>query len=131
MRFPIIQKLIDWFKRFSSQRKILMIAILALLIFCSPWLYHRLTLLYNSKVCSRSGGEWIPVGLAQEWACIYTYPDGGKPCDSSEECAGGCYIYEFPTEGQQMPNVGVCRYNSNPFECFAPIERPETYACSD
>ena len=131
MCFPIIQRLIDWFKKLSIPRKIVMIALIALLILCSPLLYNRVTWLYNSKVCSMNGGEWIPVGLAQEPACIYTYPDAGKACHSSEECMGACVIYDPPIQGQPMPSVGVCKTTNDPFGCYAPIEHPEIYACSD
>jgi len=34
MRFPITQRLIDWFKNLSKSRKILLIAFMTLLVFC-------------------------------------------------------------------------------------------------
>ena len=131
MRFPAIQKMIDWFKKLSVKRKILAVALAALFILISPLLYQRVVSFYNSKVCAMNGGEWIPIGSAQTPACIYIYPDGGKPCYSSEECMGGCVIYDPPIQGHPTPSVGICKDTSDPFGCYAPIERPERYWCVD
>lgn len=103
---------------------IILIFLFILLVICVVWLYPRTS-------CAISGGEWEPVGLAQEPACIYTYPDAGKACHSSEECMGACVIYDSPIQGQPTPSEGVCKTTNNPFVCYAPIENPETYGCSD
>lgn len=131
MRFSITQRLIDWFKKLSKSRKTLLIAFMTLLIFGSPWLYQRATMLYNHKVCTMNGGKWTRVGIAQTPFCLYTYPDWGKACHSSEECMGGCVIYESPIQDQPTPSVGVCKGTNDPFGCYAPIEHPETFGCSD
>ena len=131
MGLSIIPKMTNWFKNLSKLHKTLLIAIMALLIFCSPWLYQRVLSLYNGKLCAMNGGKWTRVGMAETPFCIYTYPDGGTPCYSSEECTGGCAVYNPPIQGQPTPSVGICRFNNNPFACEAPIEHPETYACSD
>ena len=103
---------------------------LALLILSSPILYNRVAWLYNSKVCFMNGGAWIRIGLAQEPACIITYLDAGKVCQSSEECMGKCVIYDPPIQGQPISG-GVCKGTNSPFGCYAVIERPEFYACFD
>ena len=123
MCFPVIQRLIDWFKKFSVPRIILALFFI-LLVICVVWLYPRTS-------CTISGGDWEPIGLAQRPACIYTYPDAGKACQSSEECIGACVIYDLPAQGQPMPSAGVCKATNDPFGCYALIEHPEIYACSD
>jgi len=134
MRFSIIQKTTNWFKSLSVSRKILLIAFIALLLFCSPWLYGGAMRLYESyerQVCSANGGEWSREGWARRPFCTYPYPDGGKPCHSSEQCIGGCVIYEAPIRGQPTPSTGVCRYDNNPFVCKAPIEDPGFFVCPE
>jgi hypothetical protein len=130
MRSPIIFKLIDWFTKLSPQRKILIIALVLLILF-SPWLFFRVMWFYNSSTCTKNGGEWTVGGMAEKPFCLYTYPDGGKSCNSSEQCIGACVIHEPPAQGQLTPIVGVCKENNNPFECYAVIEYPDTFGCSD
>ena len=126
MRLSMIQKTVLWFKSLSKSRKILLIALLALLIFSSPWIYQRVLSLYNSRVCAANGGTWMvggPGGIRR--FCLYTYPDGGKPCHGSEECIGSCVIYEEDL-GQSPLDVGVCQENTHPYDrCFVIIELPE------
>jgi len=130
MRFPAVRGLIDWFKKLSLQRKILM-SMLAILLFLSlPWLYQELAGLYGRASCSLNGGEWKRVGLAQSLACVHTYPDAGKTCKSSDECEGYCVIYDPPIRGQPLPG-GLCKGDNLPYGCFAVIEYPETYSCTD
>ena len=130
-RFPAIQKMIDWFKKLPLKRKVLAIVLVTLLILISPWLYRHASWLYNSKVCAMNGGVLTRVGMARTPFCTYPYPDGGKTCHSSEECIGGCVIYEPPIRGQPTPSAGVCRYDNNPFVCEAPIEDPDFFVCPD
>lgn len=123
MPLQIYSRLSNWFKSLSMPQMVLAL-LFALLVIFAIWIYPRTS-------CALSGGEWIPVGLAQEPACIHTYPDAGKACLSSEECTGACVIYDPPSQGQPTPSVGVCKTTNNPFVCYAPIEHPEIYGCSD
>jgi len=93
--------------------------------------YPRVVLLYQSSVCAKDGGEWTMGGIAENQYCVYSFDDGGKSCHNSEECMGGCVIYDPPVFGQPLPTVGVCRYNSDPFVCHAPISYPDFYGCAD
>ena len=128
--FSIIQRLSDWFKGLPLRSKFLMVVFLVLLILFSPSLYHRVTWLYHSRACSISGGEWAVRGMAENAFCLRTYQDAGKPCQSSEECMGGCVLYEVSV-GQPPPSEGVCKINNDAFECFAVIEYPHLYGCAD
>ena len=79
-----------------------------------------------------NGGEWLQRGIAgQAEFCRVSFPDGGKSCNSSEECKGGCVIYTPPAFGEPTPSVGVCSYDNDPFVCHASINYPEFYACPD
>jgi hypothetical protein len=132
-RFLIIQKSIDSFRNLSKSRKTLLVAFVVLLFFCSPLIYHRLLLLYRGTVCAINGGEWRTGGPgAAQHFCLYSYPDGGKSCHSSEECMGSCVIYEEDL-GQSTLDAGVCQENNNPYDrCFVFIEAPEILGgCSD
>jgi hypothetical protein len=130
IRFSMIQWLSNWFRKLSLQGRILMIALIALLILLSPRLYRGAVDLYGRARCSISGGEWAIGGMAQSPFCLYTFPDGGKVCHSSEECMGGCVLYEIDL-GQPPPSVGVCRINNDPFVCHAVIEYPHLFYCAD
>jgi len=85
---------------------------------------------YPRISCPVDGGNWTLVGMAQVPACVYLFPDGGKPCHSSDECEGGCINYDIPPAGQPIPSVGVYRYDTNGFGCFAIIE-DGYYICTD
>ena len=122
MRFPIIQRLIDWFRKLSVP-PIILALLFILLVMCAVWLYPRTS-------CAISGGEWAVSGLANNAFCLRTYPDAGKPCRRSDECMGGCVLYEVIV-GQPTPSVGVCKINNDAFECFAVIEYPHLYTCAD
>lgn len=130
MRFSIIQKLTAWFNNLPLKRKISVIALIAILVLISPRLYQGVTDLYGRASCSMSGGQWAVGGMAENHYCLLTYPDGGKPCSTSDQCTGACVLYEV-TWGQPFPTEGVCKRNNNPFECFAVIEYPEFYGCAD
>ena len=130
MRLSAIRRSLDWFKSLPVQRKFVTIGLLVLLLLLSPWLYRGLDELYGRASCSRSGGKWATGGIAQSHFCLRTYPDAGKSCRSSDECMGGCVLYEV-IWGQPAPSVGVCKNNNDPFECFAVLEYPQYYGCAD
>ena len=131
MLFPAAHRLTDWFRKLPLQGKILLIGFVALLIFCLPWFYDQMVWLYKRNVCIRNGGEWTAGGMAARPFCLYTYPDRGKPCNSSEQCIGPCVVYEVPIQGQPTPSIGVCKDNNDPFECYATIEHPDIFGCAD
>ena len=129
MRFSIFQKTTNWFRNLSIHRKIVLIALIVLFILSAPGLSWRTSWFFKSKVCAMNGGTLTRAGMAGKPVCVHPYPDGGKPCSSSEECIGGCVIYEPPVPGQPTPSVGVCRYSTPSFGCDAPIEDPDSFAC--
>ena len=129
----IFQKPTEWFKNLSKSRKTLFVVFVVLCIFSSPWVYRHVLLLYDGTVCTINGGNWMiggPGGVRRY--CLYSYPDGGTPCHSSEECIGSCVIYEDGW-GQSTPMAGVCQEDSNPYgSCFVIIESPSILAgCID
>ena len=121
-----IQKIMAWFTNLSNPRKIILFTFVVLVIYCSPLIYHRVA-------CARNGGEWRTGGpAAAQQYCVYSYPDGGKSCHTSEECIGYCVIYEEDL-GQSPLDGGVCQENNDPYDrCFVFIEAPEILGgCSD
>ena len=100
MRFSIFQKTTNWFRNLSIHRKIVLIALIVLFILSAPGLSWRTSWFFKSKVCAMNGGTLARAGMAGKPVCVHPYPDGGKPCSSSEECIGGCVIYEPPILGQ-------------------------------
>jgi hypothetical protein len=129
MRLSILQKTMDWFSKLSVTRKIPLIALIVLLIFFTPLVYRSLSWVYNNKICAMSGGALTRGGIGGKLLCVHPYSDGGKPCDSSTECIGGCVLYDRPISGQPTPSFGVCRYNDNPFVCEAGIADPDFFVC--
>ncbi len=51
--------------------------------------------------CTVTGGEWEQVrwdrieDFNRYYTCVYKFPDGGKPCNSSSDCRGRCIINKF------------------------------------
>ena len=70
----------------------------------------------DKKTCEQKGGEWRRVGLAGRYQCIFTYSDGGKGCNSSDECQGLCVVYDA------YEKAGTCKEDSDFFGCYATIE---------
>jgi hypothetical protein len=100
------------------------LSILALvtLLAVTYWAYPRVTCLVN-------GGSWVRGGiLGQATYCHFTYSDGGKSCQSSDECLGGCVVSDLVSE---VPEKGTCKRTSNPFGCYGFIENPELVICWD
>ena len=129
MRLSILQIATNRFRNFSTPRKIIFIALIVLFILSVPALSWRASWFFKSKVCAMDGGTLTRAGMEGKPICVHPYPDGRKPCSSSEECIGGCVIYEPPVRGQPTPSVGVCRYGSPDYGCDAPIEDPDFFVC--
>lgn len=125
-----LQKTMNWFKQLPFWRRIVIVALIVLFLAILPGLHERATWLYGEANCARTGGTWEMRGIAHNQLCIRTYPDAGKACRSSDECMGGCVLYE-DIWGEPAPAVGVCKSNNDPFECYAVIEYPEFYHCAD
>ena len=49
---------------------------------------------WNSWQCTFNGGlyENVGLGLSSQYECVFPYADAGKPCTSSSECLGRCYL---------------------------------------
>lgn len=69
--------------------------------------------------CERAGGKWMPAGLegvaTGDMICVRPFPDGGKPCASSTECAGSCVVTDYS-------GAGHCKEDDNLFGCYVTIE---------
>ena len=65
--------------------------------------------------CAVTGGEWRREGLAGVFRCVHKYADAGKPCQSSDECLGGCIVLSYNSPAQ-------CKSDDSPFGCFTTIE---------
>lgn len=68
----------------------------------------------DEESCRATDGEWIGTGLAQTFMCVHKYSDGGKFCNSSDECEGFCIAKE--------DGSGYCKNDDNPFGCYRTIE---------
>jgi hypothetical protein len=79
--------------------------------------------------CKLEGDEWVRGGLAQAYHCVHEYPDGGQVCTSSDQCLGGCMVYDWP--GEEPPQSGTCKPNNSPFGCRASIENWQIFVCAD
>ena len=69
--------------------------------------------------CVSTDGEWIRAGLAQQFRCVHEHSDGGKDCNSSDECEGLCIV-------KDSNSPAYCKHNDNPFGCYATVEDVET-----
>lgn len=73
--------------------------------------------------CRASDGEYRQVGMLGTWACVIDYPDGGRPCADSDQCAGRCVYVDqdhLPDDGDEI--VGACEQNNALFGCFSEVE---------
>ncbi len=79
----------------------------------------------DERACAAYGGDWIQQGLIGDMMCVFTYPDGGKQCTSSDECIGGCFVQEegFDMEGMDMMK-GHCKHTDSPFGCHTKLNGP-------
>lgn len=73
----------------------------------------------NPAACARAGGEYFErVCLAQLPMCVIPYPDAGRTCRDSSECAGDC----MAVENYDGSFKGECEYNNIPCGCRATVE---------
>lgn len=87
-----------------------------------------------AAACMSQGGEFRRVCVAQEYMCVVPYPDGGKPCKDSFECAGECRIEVtticsddgnceepgLPKPGDEA--IGACQADNDPCGSVIPIK---------
>lgn len=69
----------------------------------------------KEKCEATKGNVWKPQGKAQIPACISTYSDAGKPCESSSDCQGKCMV-------TSAESSAVCASSSSRFGCGSSIE---------
>jgi hypothetical protein len=71
----------------------------------------------TETACKAYGGNWQPVCLRGNPACVVTFKDAGKSCSDSSECSGRCTVTpgSVPSGTQTR---GACTPNSNPCGCF-------------
>ena len=72
----------------------------------------------DERACAAYGGDWIPQGLLGETGCVFTYPDAGQSCTSSDQCLGGCVV-DDPTQ-----TTGQCKETDSPFGCWTFLNGP-------
>lgn len=46
----------------------------------------------TAATCVSKGGNWQPVCLSRTYRCVTSYPDAGKACADSDQCAGDCVV---------------------------------------
>lgn len=108
---PVLFFKLRWTPRI--QRYVVFVFILILGLLGSQWLYPRAS-------CTLIRGRWIRDGIAgQAQYCLHSYPDAGKPCQSSEDCMGRCLV-ETNSSGvvPAIPTAGVCAPDNRAFGCF-------------
>lgn len=70
----------------------------------------------DKEACEATKGQvWKPQGKAQIPACISTYSDAGKPCESSSDCQGRCMV-------TSPKRPAACASSSSRFGCGSSIE---------
>lgn len=70
--------------------------------------------------CKAQGGEVQRVCLMGHQMCVTPYPDAGKTCRSSDECAGQC-MGDGSVE-MNKPTTGKCQATNQPCGCMQFIE---------
>lgn len=84
----------------------------------------------EAAVCAAQGGDLRRVCMAQGHQCVKPFPDAGKVCSDSAECAGECLIDlatycnesgecadpKVPNPGDAV--TGVCQRNDDPCGSF-------------
>lgn len=74
----------------------------------------------NPAACARAGGEYFErVCLAQQPMCVIPYPDAGRTCSDSSECAGDCMAVKN-YDGRTYK--GECEDNNIPCGCRAIVK---------
>ena len=46
----------------------------------------------DATACAASGGDWVRACIGGTYSCVVPYPDAGKSCTDSSQCAGECII---------------------------------------
>jgi hypothetical protein len=82
--------------------------------------------------CRASGGEVGQGGLSPRDRCIVPYPDGGKPCTSSTQCAGACLAESGPS-GDVPVSSARCQADNATFGCHTEFldGKPVEEICAD
>jgi hypothetical protein len=108
----------------------------------SSWYHHRCeesgeALKRAEEACRQCNGQWGPHGIAQKPSCYCRTLDGGKPCNTSDECEGRCELaYELSfrfdvcqpngcdagNSSLQRPTGHCAKYHET-FGCHAWIEQ--------
>lgn len=92
----------------------------------------NISLSNNPINCILEGDRFHIAGLAMKFRCTHSYSDGGKACDSSDECESSCLILPekycpkgtlcLPSKEEVTKKGGVCKQDDNPFGCYGIIE---------
>lgn len=82
--------------------------------------------------CQASGGEVGRGGLSSRDRCIVPYPDGGKPCTSSTQCAGAC-LAESGRRADVPLSSARCQADNATFGCHTEFfdGKPVEETCVD
>lgn len=95
-----------------SWRNVLVLLVISFLLLTA--VYFIYVFVYPPVSCLIKGDKWTKTGK-RAYTCLHTYPDGGKPCTSSQECEGSCQVGH---RGQP----DYCEYDNNPFGCYSLVE---------
>ena len=108
----------------------IVVAALTLVVGCASTVAPEM----GEAQCERSEGEWKPVCIAQELACVKSFKDAGKRCRDSSECEGECLVdltvtcdafgecseeAEVPAPGSEVS--GACQRNNDPCGSFVVV----------
>lgn len=74
----------------------------------------------EEEACKATGGVWKK-GFGPNFICVHSYPDGGKPCSSSDECESKrCLTKNYDDR------ISYCDYDSSSIGCSQTIEEFRT-----
>lgn len=72
----------------------------------------------EEEACKATGGRWEKRGRLEKFWCIHNYPDGGKPCSSSDECESKRCLTKSYND-----STSYCDYADYPPNCYTTIEQ--------
>ena len=72
----------------------------------------------TEAACTAYGGNWQPVCLRGNKACVVTFKDAGKSCSDGSECSSARCTVTPGSVQSGTPARGTCTANSNPCGCF-------------
>jgi hypothetical protein len=121
----------------NKRKKIVLVVVFILLVITIVGYFNRNRIIcfraipYRNE-CIESGRKWVEFVEGSSnfcGSCVNTYSDGGKECESSNNCQGECIITDYKNPSP------YCAYDDNFMgKCYASVEdfeRTGSLLCTD